>query len=213
MQPLFPASVDGAESVVQRRNGSEPTLPPGGTSGVIPGLEQAVAAILRNYNPGDIGICEIADKISLSLPVPDWASYCWTEEVDAVWAGAATGNQLIYTVPADERNTLVSWCSHRAAGDNTFSILRITAPAGYGAGSRVVDLMAMAAGSTRIYWPDPGGNQTIPGNSLANPAMLPLLLEPGTILEILADAAGVAATTITSQIMLIRSKVVRALIP
>jgi len=209
--PLFPdMPVPGSERAIARLNGH---LSPGDTSGVLPGLEEAIRAVLRNYNPGDVGICEISDKIQLALPVPDWSSYCWTEERDDVWAATASANQAIYTVPSNERNHLVSWASHRSAGDNTFSILLVTSPAGYGSGSRIFNLMETGAGFTRLYWPNEGDGQDIASNALVANTHGPLLLEPGSILSIFPDGAGVAATTITSQILLIRTKLVRALDP
>jgi len=208
--------VPGLRATDSPANGAgPPVLPPGGTSGVIRGLEATLLAMLANYNPSDVGICKIDPTISLALPVNDWGSYAWSEVFLSTWAASVSGEQLIYTVPQDERCELVTWSTRRQSGDNTIYRMRFRQPAGYWGGGLAGDteLIQTASGAVAMYWPDIAGKQTPASDVHVVYTHGHLRLEPGATLYLLADAAGVAETVWHNQIIMHRTKIVRAEVP
>jgi len=194
-------------------NGGEPVLPAGDTSGVLAGLERSLLAILRNYRPGDIGICEVGEKLQLSLPVPDWAM--WGSLVTGVTAEADAGASTylqVFQVPTDERWYLEYVLVSRASGDNRSFQLRITCPSGYVDGP--VDnyrLHALVTGISGYNWPDE--HETLPIDITVQRPPGGLLLEPGTILDMNTNGTGVAATTFNTTCLTRRTKIIRAMVP
>jgi len=200
--PAIPLPVPGAPLPVI--NGEFGGLPPGGTSGVMPGLEGSLLAILRNYRPGDIGICELADKLQLVLPVPDWATYAWTVEgTVAVPAGVAT-EQILYTVADDTRCWLDALSVNRTSGDNTWNSLEVIQAPGYGEGTRLATLVALQAANARIWWPGP--RDVPPFRSLI---ATPMLLEPGAYIRLIPNGDGVAISNANYEIVMRHTKIMR----
>lgn len=191
------------------QNGS--VLPAGGTSGVMPGLDAALLDRLRNYRPGDIGICELADKLQLTLPLPEWAWYCYaaigqSAEADAGFSGFTD----IYTMPTDRRAWVDGVVFSRAGGDdNTMDRVTLKMPPGYVTGaSDQVDLKRLDTAGTSIIWPDPSGTQA---SSRLMPG--PVLMEPGATLQVRWSGAGVAATAANYEILMRMTKLVRNVVP
>jgi len=206
--PEMPVPVPGP--ALAGSNGSDPALPPGDTSGVMPGLEASIANLLRNYRPGDIGICELADKIGLTLPVTEWDKWVHfgrTAPTPSMAGGAETG-VVFYTVAADERGWLEYVFAERATGDNTLRYLRVVVPSAYSDGGQNYGISEIAAGAAPHFWPDPGGIQTVQMQ-----AVPPVLLEPGTTLEVVGAGVGVSASTFNVEYALKLSKLTRAMAP
>jgi len=194
-------------------NGDRGSLLAGGTSGVMAGLDASLISLLRNYRPGDIGVCELADNLQLSLPVDEWAT--WDHSFgDITMASIGAGSSTIVpltTVPADERWTLGFARVQRDSGDNQCLDLLITCPAGYYTGDPDIVLHRVASGPTEILWPDPLAVGTIQFG-IPQPAG-GLRLEPGTIIKFKPDGNGVSASVFTYTIMCRRTKIIRALAP
>jgi len=184
-------------------------LPPGDTSGVMTGLESSLLAILRNYRPGDIGICELAEQLQLQLPLTDWATFCYVAEGDVTVLAGNSDPQLLYTVPEDTRAWLDGIRCRRTSGDNNFYQLRYIQPPGYGSGTRVAELVQISTAATEIWWPDVASQANI---FLALPHA-PALLEPGALVYCIAQGDGVSASTLNYEIVMRQTKLIRALAP
>lgn len=184
-------------------------LPPGGSSGVTAGLDASLLALLRNYRPGDIGICEISDKLQLTLPLPEWSSYCWTVTGNITVAAGASVTQNLYTMPANTRGWVDGMRLRLNSGDNTLASLRILQPEGYGEGSREAYLIALTTPVAHIWWPDPGGRQVVDYGIFAWPQMI----EPGGTIEVIPNGAGVSASNVLFEIVMRQTKLVRELAP
>jgi len=213
--PMFPdMPVPGSETTMQRPNGSGPALPPGGTSGVLRGLEAALLDMLVNYNPGDIGICELSPQIQLTLPVdPLWSWWSWIENETVNVGAAATDTGTLFTVPQDERAQLCGWYSQRDSGDNTIDAFRILPPVGYQSGTIPVTLTYAETTALRLSWPDYGNMRVPESEVLFGLNVAPILLEPGTTLDMDLAAAGVSASVFSYVIVLKRTKLIRAMGP
>lgn len=176
-------------------------MDPGGTSGVFPGLETALAAVLRNYSPGDIGICEIEDKIQVAMPIPFWAEYPWYQLGDTASLSAAHSDPVvIYTVPGDRRYQLQDVSVQRLSGDNLLVDLDLIPPAMNvgGANTRMKLYKAGDSGHYNFSWPNlPGIDDTGIIDNHRLYAAGPKLLEPGTVIDFTPSGAGVAATVFT----------------
>lgn len=195
------------ESPVQ--NGARP-FPPGDPLGVMAGLNASLIALLRNFSPGDVGVCQIDDRLQLSLPIPNWAEWAWLESgtSTSILAGATTTTP-VYTVPLDERATLHSLYMVRASGDNLVDLFTLTIPDAYrgGGGSAELRLLNLTTPVASAFWPHEG-SQTV--DNYVKP---PVLLEPGTVINIAPDGTGVAASTFNYWIYMTRTKIIRALAP
>jgi len=189
-------------------------LAPGGTSGVIPGLETAIAAILRNYNPGDIGICEVMDKLQLSLSVPYWAEYPWYNiERTAAVAGGFGGAITVYTVPMDRRYLVQAITAERVSGgDGSLTYIQLVPPGenvSAGAGT-VVRLAQVEGNDNNMSWPNKAGVTTV-AEIFHVPS--PLLLEPGTLIQIRTAGTGVSATEWDTEVVGVMIPITRAMAP
>jgi len=186
--PLFP-EID-VSRFAPGGNGAGPALPPGGTSGVLPGLEESLKAILRNYRPGDIGICEVADKLQLSMPLPYWGEYpYYTVGRTASVTAASTDPIVVYTVPMDRRYLLqdVQW--QNVSGDNLANLIQIDVPAANITTNGGKFVLSNIAAAVVQSWPVYDAGDLIWVASAG-----PKLLEPGTVIELVPSGAGVAAT-------------------
>jgi len=190
-------------------NGAEPALPADGTSGVIPGLETSLAELLRNYRPGDIGICEVANKFQITLPLTDWDWYGYCADVDNTMAAGETDPEVVWTVPPGERAWLDAVSCERSSGDNKFTFLQVRYPATYSEGDGVFKLIVMGTTDSNIWWPDPAGKLV---EVWATPNV-PLLMEEGCTVEPVPDGTGVSTTVFTSRLLLRRTKVGKARTP
>jgi len=166
--------------------------PPGLTSGVIPGLDNAVPDLLRNYNPGEVGIAQMAPNIQVVLPYPEWA--WWSKLIKGVTSDIPAASAVLvelFTVPADRRMWLDSCWMNRASGDNTINQFTIEFPTGYyeTSGYDQIVMANLTSPTTDLMWPDTRGQQT-----LTHWAPGPVLLEPGSRLLVKpqGDGAGVS---------------------
>jgi len=205
-QQLFP---DMPLPELLATNGAAQGLDPGGTSGVMPGLDAALLDRLRNYQPGDIGICELADKLQLTLAVPDWGTYHFhATGISATVTGGESENAELYTVPMDRRAWLHGVTLTRASGDNTFSRIMVRFEDGYYAGGSELQLKRLVTAGTSCIWPDPGEIQP-----LTHLQQAPMLLEPGTRIMSLWSGAGVSDSTMNYEIDMTMTKLVRQVVP
>jgi len=191
-------------------DGGSPALPAGDTSGVMPGLDSALIALLRNYRPGDIGICELADKIQLSLPVPEWA---WYSAPESATSGSITGGAAatltIYTVPGNIRCMLEGVILERATGDNNLHNLYLLQPPGYFVGNSTMVAKRLTTPGVFMTWPDDTNAFQAADFYMAGP----ILLEPGTQIQLTTAGDGVSASTFAYQIAMRHTKLVRAAPP
>jgi len=189
----------------------DPALPPDGTSGVLPGLDAALLELLRNYRPGDIGICEVDPKLQLSLPMPEWAwYYLHSIATSATVAASTAATVVLYTVPMDRRAWLDGVFALRSGGsDNEIDRIWIQAPEGYyvGAENQII-LKRLGTAGADIIWPDPSGLQA---STYLQPG--PILMEPGTQVQARFTGAGVAISSIYHQITMRQTKLLQAVLP
>lgn len=175
-------------------------------TGNIPGLDQAMIQALRAYRPATEGVSRLDPFLHVVLPLPEWYIYSWVEAVDVALEAGESDRQAGFTVPQDERVWIENVRFTRTSGDNTLDSISVTYPLGYGSGGRVLGLLSLSSAGTSIYWPDIAGRQTV------NYAVdsVPLLLEPGTTVDIDPTGAGVAASVVALRMLIRRMKVVRA---
>jgi len=112
-------------------------------------------------------------------------------------------------VPANERAWLDGYQMQLTAGDNRVVRLQVTYPPGFGSSPQTIELIELATSDTDIFWPDPGGVQTINKGLPAGP----ILLEPLCNVEMTTDGTGVASTTFRVQILRRRMRLTRAEAP
>jgi len=177
--------------------------------GDTPGLNQSFLECLRGYKPSINGVQYLNDHMVVSLPMEMWASYAWYDVVTSTLSAGETDLQPVLTVPNDERVYLESMAVIRSSGDNVIIRLNVAQPEGYGTGNRDLDFLRLAAGATNLFWPDPGGNQTV---TTIN-AYTPLLLEPGAVVSLTPTGAGAGETIFVTRIQMRRTKIHRALAP
>lgn len=201
--PVIP--LPALQTPVAAANGSDPAMPAGGTSGVVPGLDETFLDRLRNYRPGDIGICELADTLQVTFPVPEWAWFRFnaTGIGDLVSAGL-DADQIIYTVPMDRRCWLDGVVLERGNGDNLIDKLLLQAPEGYYVDGNQIVLKRITTDGLFLTWPDPNAIQA---SDYLQPS--PILLEPGTRIVIRWAGAGVSPTGMNYEINMRHTKLVR----
>ena len=177
--------------------------------GSLPGLDDTLRDVLRSYRAGDVGIEEVSARIQVVMDIPAGMEYGWVEDVTAAYTAGQSTAEVVFTVPGNERAYLAAWVSERLTGDNDLRGMRITYPVGYWSGTGAINLVRTTAGVTRMFWPDMGNDQAI--NLKVD--VSPVLLEPGTLVELEPGGAGVAASTFYSRVLLRRWKIARALPP
>jgi hypothetical protein len=200
----MPVAVNGAAPV-----GSAAASDLQKPSGNLGGLAQALIHLLANYNPGESGISELASNLQLTLPVPDWGLWALTVIYPYTYTGGESGLETVFTVPDDERAYLQAVHSRIASGDNKVSNIALVAPAAYQEGTGVAYLVGTSASVDEIFWPDPGAVQT--PDHLLNHS--PLLLEPGTRIQVNLDGDGVSSGILDTKLLLLKSKLIRAQTP
>jgi len=210
---VYPVSEMSFEELVAVRNGVNPLgSPPGEPVGIIPGLNSSLIALLRNFDPGNLGVCVVEDKLQLGLTVRDWDIWdCGFKGNIAVPAGS-TDTITVLTVPRDERWWVYRCLLSVTGGDNLGYAVRKTYPAGYFEGSEGEQaLILLTTPASNIFWPDPGIEQA----SLAGRAVLvpEMIWEPGSILGLECDGTGVAETFWNYEVMATRTKIIRAMAP
>jgi len=178
-------------------------------SGEIPGLSQTMLESFKDYRPSELGPCYIDPRITVSLPYPEWYKYSWLEQGVASLTAAQSAAEVIYTVPLNERCYLHGLYATRATGDNTVAGFALIYPSDYTSGGGNLTLLTVTTFIPVAWWPDPGDIQGLDTNMPGDP----LLLEPGTIIELDPGAAGASASTFNFNIMLTRFKLVRSLAP
>jgi len=179
--------------------------------GVLNGLSATFLGVLQNFQAGDVGVCVIDPVVAATLPVPMWAEYGWLfQGLTAEVAIAFTGTQVVYTLPLDERALLSSIFFENSTGDglgdNTVDEIYMLAPAGYGEGTRQIKLIVFSAGRGTGSWPLP-----IDSQSRTNPP--PIWMEPGTQIIFNIIGAGSVATQFYLNLVMRKTKLVRALAP
>lgn len=178
-------------------------------SGSVPGLAETLRECLRAFKPSVEGVFQVMPQMMVSFPMEMWSSYAWPDVVTSTLAIGETDLEPVLTVPNDERVWLESMAVVRSSGDNVIIRLNAVQPDGYGTGDRGLDFLRLASGASSLFWPDPGGVQTI---TTIN-AYTPLLLEPGAIVSLTPTGAGASETIFVTRLQMRRSKLHRALVP
>jgi len=188
-------------------------IPPGlRTSGVMPGLNDSLIHILRNFEPGVEGVCEVEQKLQLGLQVPEWSRWSYSiAGATSSMAAAETIPLIFVTVPFDERWWLEYVRLTRASGDNTVQQIRVNAPADYGEGDLATPVVVLTTDTTAIFWPDQGSLQTV--TDRVDMPREGYLMEPGSSIAVAPDGKGVAATIYNYFTLVKKSKIVRVLTP
>jgi len=208
MQPLFP-DIDVSRFLENPVGNGLPGLPPDEPVGVMAGLNASLLAILANFAPGDLGVCVVDEKLQLSLPIDHWAEWSWLESGTTASLGAGLGTaQEMFRVPEDERAQLLAARMIRSSGDNTIDDLLAVFPAGYFPAGQNADLIVSLPDTalSGLYWPELKDDKS----AYVPP---PILLEPGSRVRFMPSGAGVSATVWTYKVLLLRTKMVRALAP
>jgi len=174
--------------------------------GELRGIPASLLGLLNRFSSSYNGVCWVSDEMQLVLPVPDWHLYAWTEALTANILATQTALETVFTVPTDERVYLDYVLVARATGDNLINNLAFSLPTGYFGGTQSVQFYGLNAGAALLYWPDTLDVATI--NNFQMPG--PLLLEPGTIVQIDPTGAGSAASTWTVVLLMRRTKLIRA---
>ncbi|HIA03338.1 MAG TPA: hypothetical protein EYN66_15760 [Myxococcales bacterium] len=213
--PLFPdipLPLSGGGSFAVGTNGAAPGLqPPGLTSGVIPGLDNAVPDLLRNYNPGEVGIAHMASNIQIVLPYPEWA--WWSKLIKGTTGTIPAASAVLvemFTVPADRRFWLDSCWMNILSGDNNINQFSIEFPSGYyeTSGYDQIVMANLSSVGDNLMWPDVRGQQT-----MTNWAPGPVLCEPGTRLLVKPSGDGAGTSAIGFNILGRLTKLVRERTP
>lgn len=208
MTQLFP-DIDlsrFAQGAAQNGSGE---LPAGEPVGVMAGLNGSLLALLANFSPGDLGVCIVDEKLQLSLAIPYWSEWSWLETgVTGDQTAGSSANVVVYAIPADERATLLAVRVDRTSGDNTITELSVDFPDAYsgGGGSSFMPIMDPDVSAPTVHWPDLHPDVS----SYVAP---PILLEPTTSIRFQMGGAGVAATEWAYKILMLRTKIVRAIVP
>lgn len=176
----------------------------------MPGLDITIREVVRAYRQQiEAPASAVLPDMMVTLPVPNWAEAAFVNNITLNYGAGATISATLLQIPANERAWLEGVQLFRASGDNTVSRIRIVQPVLYGSGARAAELIQLAVGTTVIFWPDPGGSQTITQGLPVGP----ILLEPLALVEVTSDGAGVAATAFDAQVFRRRMKLTRAQAP
>lgn len=178
--------------------------------GEIRNLDAVLRDMLVNYQPGEGGVDQVAAMAVVTLPIEvAWFPY-YTNSTTAVITAASGDNWQIYSVPADEIHRIHAVQLERDSGDNELEAVIAQFPPGYRGGDATWPLLriANATGGSRLYWPDPSGQQ-----SPYFVAPTGVLLPPGGLLLVTASAVGVSVSQFDIRVYVERCKVFRALEP
>lgn len=182
-------------------------------AGEIRGLDQALLDCLRAYKPSPEGPDGVSSQIILGLPISDWAHFQLVEFGEVSVPAASSVAVTVRTIPQDQRHYLEHVLVFRATGDNTIQAVQIVYPAGnIGAGTSStggIQLKRLITAGTLIYWPDRRATQAV----LYSMEVYPLLLEPGSLVQILPAGAGAGASTFTTAVLTKGSKLIPAKTP
>jgi len=177
-------------------------------AGEIPGLDRAFLELLRAYRPSELGPCLISDTLHVSLPYPEWNQWSWLAAPTITVAIGVSTLHPVFTVPMDERAWLMAMRVNRSSGDNLVLGLNITMPEGYYEDSASFEFSQLTVAATTTFWPDSNRQTLTIGYELG-----PILLEPGSIVNMRPSGAGSAETVFGSTVFLRRMKLTRALVP
>ena len=176
----------------------------------MPGLDRTIVEVTRAYRQQVLAPASAVEAdMQVTLPVPNWAEAAFVNNITLNYTAGQTISATLLQIPANERAWLEGVQLQRASGDNTVSRIRVVMPPLYGSGARAVELILLGTGTTLIFWPDPGGSQTITRGLPSGP----LLLEPLSLIEVTSDGAGVAGTAFDAQVYRRRMKLTRASAP
>lgn len=176
----------------------------------MPGMDTTIFEVVRSYRQSlEAPASAIDPDMRVTLPVPYWAEAGYTDNGTANFTAGQLVTLALLQVPANERSMLYGVQATRVTGDNTIERIRMVQPSGYQTGSGVVELIFLSTPATEIWWPDPGGQQTLDRGLPVGP----LLVEPLGVVEITSSGAGVAASTFDYQIVRRRIKMTRASAP
>jgi len=206
--PLFPEMPVPGLPDQPGQNGASP-LAAGGNSGVIPGLEPTMLRLFQNYRPGDIGICEVDQKLQLSLPIAGWDSWDFQEEITITVGAGLTQWTPLVTVPMDEQHVVHYFYVTRGTGDNLATRLGVQYASGYRAVDGIMPDLVRLTATANIFWPDPLNLQT--GITRYTPG--PVALPPGSTINVYTDGTGVAATDFRTTGYFTKTKMHRAIAP
>jgi len=173
----------------------------------MPGMDRTILETVRSFQQGpEPPASAVLSDMRISLPVPVWAEAAYVDNITSNYTAGQTISLTVLQIPANERAWLYGVQATRVSGDNTVSRIRVVQPAAYGSGARAVELLQLGTGTTVIFWPDPGGKQTIDQGMLGSP----MLLEPLAIVQMTSDGAGAAGTAFDVQVVRHRIKLTRA---
>lgn len=176
--------------------------------GQIRNLDAVLLEWLSQYRPGPDGVEGVGGSPIVTLPIPMWADYFWVDRPTLNLTAGQSTNEMLFTVPEDERVALLYVLLVRTSGDNNFVDLNVVFPVGYGSGDRQVTLLGLTTPATSIFWPD--GERQTADNALH---AAEVIMEPGSLLRVRPDGSGIAATVGSSRILLRRCKMFRARAP
>jgi hypothetical protein len=202
LEPSPVPAAGGETGAVQR----DPEL----TSGVVPGLNQSLLDALQNYRPGDVGIDELDQRVSLTFPVTDWATYPIYYQATLSVAGGLGTSHTVYTVPTDRMYYLESFQVTRVTGDNTVQYMMVRHADGYWEGLQSEEVLIQYSSPLAVSnWPDPSFSQSgiitnVPG---------PKMLEPGSNIAWRSSGAGVSTGNWTIRLAFRVSKLIRQQTP
>jgi len=179
------------------------------TGGEVRGMDQALLQLMRAYKPSTNGQGGVNDLCIITLPVERWAEYSWSQDGDASLTAGQSSIETLFTIPLDERATLLAVTLERTGGDMAIRGISVLVPGGYqgGGGDGRIHLTFLATDSTQFaYWPH--GAQSV---NLATPGPLPL--EPGTQIDLQPSGAGASVSTVNYKLMMTRSKIIHSTVP
>jgi len=172
----------------------------------MPGMDVTIFEVLRAYRQAvDAPASSIGTEMQVSLPVPAWAEAGYFNAVTVNLTAGQDTVVSILQIPANERAWLDGVQLSRLTGDNTIEELQIQYPDPYASGN-TLRLIMLTTAATEIWWPDPGGVQTIDRGLVAGP----ILLEPLSLVRLLPSGAGVGASTVRAEVVRRRIKLIRA---
>lgn len=185
-----------------------PDLAPG--YAVVPGLQRATRDLFDPLRPSEQGICALDSEVHVTLPIPAWGEYQWVEQFRAAYAASTSTPVVVATVPPGERWWLWHALCRRDTGDNNIRILQMTPPDAYCApAGTIMELIALTVSTTRFWWPDIPGRQTV--NYVVD--CYPVMMEPGTTLSLTFNGSGSVAGDVTIDAIVKKTRIAHVLAP